>query len=212
MLHHVSAQEHIGKAIERRSDGEPNDGEAEKKRRQTPCGKQRRSRLANSKPAACVDDSGESQHRGEEDGWGPLLKDGPVLSRHGNSVNAELMIGWGRLLLAGGDQALRGIDGRRQIAVQRGQETDECCRLGRAEGVAVGGHVASTLQDLPNDLVFCHAGRDGIERRARAVLPLRRSNGSCGTACSAGRSLPHARAEFGRADKPQESDRSSRRS
>ena len=77
MLHHMGAEECVGEAIERRGDGEPDDGEAEKECGQPPDGKQRGPRLANGEPAASVDDGRESQSGGEEERRRPLLKDGP---------------------------------------------------------------------------------------------------------------------------------------
>ncbi len=52
------------------------------------------------------------------------------------------------------------------ITTQGGQEADERGGLGGTKRVAVSGHVASTLQDLANDLVFCHVRCDRIERGA----------------------------------------------
>ena len=49
------------------------------------------------------------------------------------------------------------------MAVQGDKELDERGGLRWAEGVTVGGHVAVTLQDLTDHLVFGHVGGDCVE-------------------------------------------------
>lgn len=60
--------------------------------------------------------------------------------------------------------APRCVDSRSQIiAAQGGQEADERGRLGGTKRFAVSRHVASTLQDLANNLVFGHVRCDRVE-------------------------------------------------
>src|ERR1041385_7529597 len=49
--------------------------------------------------------------------------------------------------------------------MQCSQKRHQSCRLGRAQVVAVGRHVAASLQDLPEQLIFGHPRRDCVECR-----------------------------------------------
>lgn len=52
------------------------------------------------------------------------------------------------------------------VAAESGEKSDQCGSFGGTEGIAVSGHISSTLQDLADDLVFRHASSDGVQRRA----------------------------------------------
>src|ERR1043166_1309578 len=49
--------------------------------------------------------------------------------------------------------------------MQCSQERNQSCRLGRTQVVAVRRHVAASLQDLPEQLIFGHSRRDRVECR-----------------------------------------------
>ena len=95
MLHHVGAKECVGKAIERRGDGEPDGGEAKKERSQPPNGKEDRARFANSEPATGVYRGRDEDRRREEERRRPMLKDGAILRRHGDQGTGLVSVGHG---------------------------------------------------------------------------------------------------------------------
>jgi hypothetical protein len=70
----------------------------------------------------------------------------------------------------------RGVPGRRlPLGMQRFEERYEGGRLSRAQVFGISGHVAATLDDLPNQLVLCKPKGYGVQGRgALAALIVER--------------------------------------
>jgi hypothetical protein len=170
VLDHVDGERSLIEGGQRRANRDPQREHARQKSGETPWREEFGRGAAQRKPPAQITECGEYDDHVDEDRWRPFLKDGLGFGRHD-----ALRVRPGRRICSRlcGDGARSVASGRLVGGVKSFEEGDESRGFGRAEIFAVGGHVATALNDLANELVLGEEKRDFIESGAAlaALVP-----------------------------------------
>ena len=114
---------------------------------------------AEGEPATEIEENGEDEVDVEQDRWGPIVEDGLGEGRHGELRVGTVWMGGG----FGGD-GTGSIAGRQLTGGMKSfEEGDEGGGFSGAEIFAIGGHVATALNDLANELVLGEEKSDFVE-------------------------------------------------
>jgi hypothetical protein len=169
VLDHVDGERSLIEGGERRANRDPQRDHPPEKRRDAMAGRVRE-RCGATKAPAQIAECGEYDDHVDEDRWRPFLKDGLGFGRHD-----ALRVSPGRRICSRlcGDGARSVASGRLVGGVKSFEEGDESRGFGRAEIFAIGGHVATALNDLANELVLGEEKSDFIESGAAlaALVP-----------------------------------------
>ena len=163
VLHHVRAEQEAREGIERRGGRDPERGEPGQERGQPPGLQMRAPQRRRAPPPAHVDGAHEDERGQQRLASGTRIAAplpagrGPRPPQRDDEVAGEAPAATGR---AGSVESRAGAW---PLGAQRLEEGDQGRGLGRAQAVAVGGHVAAPLQDLADELIAGEAHGDVVE-------------------------------------------------
>ena len=158
VLDHVDGERSLIEGRERRANRDPQREHARQKSGETPWRDELWRGAAQRKPPAQIAECREYDDHVDEDRWRPFLKDGLGFGQHDTLGVSPVRRICSRLC---GDGARSVASGWLVGGVKRFQEGDKSRGFGRAEILAVGGHVAAALNDLANELVLGEEKSDG---------------------------------------------------